>query len=168
MSELGRVGTIRRTTPANKMRFRNWNPEFIVENVDGKRECPPSDLQDVGLMRLDPLSPVAGTPPSYLKVAKNDEGEVVAVRKYSPTGDSVDLRRKPSNRQQHLLAPHTTATAAGTAHGKGDDVGELPLLYSNAHVPSSSRLFTLDPCTITLSPHDTISNPSLWILRNFR
>ncbi|KAM7542371.1 hypothetical protein Aperf_G00000005743 [Anoplocephala perfoliata] len=101
----------------------------------------------------------AGTPPSYLKVAKNDEGEVVAIRKYSPTDDSVDLRRKPSNRQQHLLTPPGTASAGGTASGKGDDVGGPPLLYSNAHVPSSSRLFTLDPSTIANSPQDATSKP---------
>ncbi|VDL41781.1 unnamed protein product [Hymenolepis diminuta] len=99
---------------------------------------PPSGLRQAGLMRVDPLSP--GTPRSCSKLAKSEEGEA-AIRKYSPTEESVDLRRKPSNRQlQHLLSP------------AANEAGLPPSLFINAHLPSSSRQFTLDPSTV---PHDS-------------
>ncbi|VDO16736.1 unnamed protein product [Rodentolepis nana] len=74
-------------------------------------------------------------------MAKGEKGEA-AIRKYLPTEETVDLRRKSSNRQlQHLSSP--TATEAG----------QTPSLFTNAHLPSSSRQFTLD--------HSSILNDSL-------
>lgn len=79
----------------------------------------------------------------------------MAIRDYSPTDDRVDLRRKSSNRQQRLLAPSATIS------GSDDDIGGLPSLYSNAHVPSSSRQFTLDPSTITIGAQDINNTPTV-------
>ncbi|VDO16026.1 unnamed protein product, partial [Rodentolepis nana] len=77
-----------------------------------------------------------GTPRSCSKLAKGEKGEA-AIRKYLPTEETVDLRRKSSNRQlQHLSSP--TATEAG----------QTPSLFTNAHLPSSSRQFTLDHSSI--------------------
>ncbi|KAM3182971.1 hypothetical protein ACTXT7_011276 [Hymenolepis weldensis] len=80
------------------------------------------------------------TPRSCSKLAKSEEGGA-AIRKYSPAEETVDLRRKPSNRQlQHLLSP------------AANEAGLPPSLFINAHLPSSSRQFTLDPSTV---PHDS-------------
>lgn len=65
---------------------------------------------------------------STSKVAKSQEGEA-AVRKHSPTEERADLRRKPSNRQLQ----------------QQQEQGQTPSsVLANAHVPSSSRQFTLD------------------------
>nr|CDS27407.1 expressed protein [Hymenolepis microstoma] len=82
-----------------------------------------------------------GTPRSCSKLAKSEKGEA-AMRKYSPTEETVDLRRKSSNRQlQHFSSPAT------------NEAGLPSSLFTNAHLPSSSRQFTLDPSSV---PNDSL------------
>uniref|UniRef100_A0A5K3FN57 Rho-GAP domain-containing protein n=1 Tax=Mesocestoides corti TaxID=53468 RepID=A0A5K3FN57_MESCO len=91
---------------------------------------PPAGLRNSGMMRVDlPTTPEASRNPS--KVSKGVNGEEVS-RTCGTPEPPAHLRRKPSNRQPQQQNPPADAWATSG-----------PPLYTNSHIPSSSRQFTL-------------------------